>query len=228
MNNVAELLGQEWAEVLSDEFEKEYMKKLSEFIKKERNEYTVYPIDTEGVFQVFRRLQPSQIKVLIIGQDPYPDGSYCGMAFSNQNKRSISKSLQNILVEVWNDIYDGLDRYKEFDPDLTRWQSQGVFLINRILTVRKNMPLSHRNKGWEQFTSTAISKLSLIKNNLVFLLWGASAQDLIPDIQNKENHLILTAPHPSPLSAHRGFFGCKHFSTTNDYLLKNKLDFIEW
>lgn len=226
---VSELIGEEWAELIGDEFEKDYMKELSAFITEDRNKETVYPLNSFDTFQVFRSLPPREIKVLVIGQDPYTDGSYDGRAFSNKSTTiSISKSLRNILKEVNEDVYDGIDKYSNYNPNLERWEKQGVFLINRILTVRKGQPLSHKSIGWEIFTSNVINKLSSVKKHLVFMLWGAFAQEITKDIEKKESHLILTAAHPSPLSAHRGFFGCRHFSKANDFLLTNKLDFIEW
>jgi len=160
---------------------------------------------------------------------PYPDGSYDGRAFSNHPWTiNISRSLDNILKEVREDVYDGWDIKQS--PSLERWEKQGVFLLNRVLTVSEGAPASHRKFGWERFTDIAISKLSEYKPNLIFMLWGTEAQKIIPMIQYPENHLILKASHPSPLSANTygGWFGCKHFSQANEYLIQNKIDYIEW
>lgn len=224
-------LGADWYERLKEEFSKGYMIDLSRFLQQEREEFVVYPCDTHQTFAVFRNTPFNRVRVVILGQDPYHDGSYDGMAFSNTKSDSISPSLRNILKEVKNDIYDGLDINQDQSPSLKRWQDEGVLLLNRVLTVRQNKPDSHGGLGWEIFIDEVINILSTEKQNLVFMLWGKKAQTIIPVIENKENHLILTCDHPSPLSANRPgatWFGCKHFSQANDYLIKHKLDYIQW
>lgn len=221
-------LGKQWYSLLKDVIEKPFFKRLAYFISVERKKYVVYPKTGREVFSVFKNLQPSDVRVVIVGQDPYPDGSYDGRAFSNTDKKKISPSLVNILKEVREDVYDGWEMYQ--DPCLKRWEDQGVFLINRVLTVREGEPGSHRSMGWEIFTGESIKRLSETQNNIVFLLWGGQAHKIEKYISNKENkHLILKSGHPSPLSANKGgWFGNKHFSKTNNYLLKNGMDYIEW
>jgi len=227
MNGIEELVGKDWAVWMKDEFAQGYMIQLSAIIQKEREKYTVYPETTKEVFRVFK--DTPYVNVIIIGQDPYHDGSYDGMAFSNAPwKKSISPSLRNIFKEVRDDVYDGKEIPQS--PSLVRWQKQGVFLLNRVLTVRQGEPGSHRNIGWEIFTNRVIEVLSFNRKHLVFMLWGNEAAKIESSIQNKDDHLILKATHPSPTSANTlgGWFGSKHFSQANDYLLKHKLDFIEW
>jgi uracil-DNA glycosylase len=220
-------IGLEWNYLIGDEFEKDYMIELSKFISTERESYTVYPADTLDTLKVFRVLQPRQINVVIMGQDPYPDGSYNGMAFSNSGeKSSLSPSLLNILREVESDVYGGF--YPNKDPSLIKWQEQGVFLLNRILTVRKNQPNSHADKGWEKFTAETIYLLSRYKKYIVYMLWGNKAKEMIKYIDPVDN-LILTSGHPSPLSANRGlWFGNKHFSKANKYFESINRNTINW
>jgi uracil-DNA glycosylase len=224
------MINKEWWELIGEEFKEDYFVSMVNYIKERKTHVKVYPNTMSETLQIFRNTSPSTIKVVIIGQDPYPDGSYDGRAFSNFPwVKNVSPSLSNILKEVKSDIWDGRDIKQS--PSLERWEKQRVMLINRVLTVEELTPGSHRKIGWEVVVDNAINKLSTHKQHIVFMLWGNEAQKILPSIQNQENHLILTAGHPSPLSANQTngtWFGCKHFSKANDYLLKNKLDFIEW
>ena len=224
---INKLIGPDWAQHIGSEFGKQYMKDLAKFIKEERSKHTVYPDNGADVFSVYRNTSFDSIKVVILGQDPYPDGSYHGMAFSNDGLKSkISPSLQNILKEVEDDVYDGFQLNQ--NPDLTRWQEQGVFLLNKVLTVRKNKPGSHRGVGWEEFTAQTIRVLNAKRSNLVFMLWGGEARRFSIYV-NRTNHLVLGSGHPSPLSANRGYwFGNKHFTQANDYLRANNMKQIIW
>lgn len=219
-------LGKEWVELLTFPYLIKTLLPIGQIIKVDRKQYEVYPKDAQGIFSVFRNLPPSKIKVVIVGQDPYHDGSYDGRAFSNNNDSlKVSPSLRNILKEVEDDIYDGLQIEK--DSCLKRWEDQGVFLVNRVLTVRAGKPGSHINIGWEEFTSNVIRKLSSNYSNIVFMLWGKNAKSIIPDITG--DHLILESGHPSPMSANQGlWFGNKHFSQANEYLGKHKKTKIIW
>lgn len=221
------LLGTEWVKLLGLGFIIKLFVKTGAVVKADRKQFTVYPKNSTDIFTIFRKLPPDKIKVVIIGQDPYHDGSYSGRAFSNSSDTlKISPSLRNILKEVEGDIYDGLKL--DQDPCLERWEKQGVFLMNRVLTVRAGQAGSHRNIGWEEFTSMVISKLSEKQEGIVFLLWGADAKKIMPKIFGHK-HLILVSGHPSPLSANQGFwFGNKHFSQTNTYLKEHNKKEINW
>ena len=224
---IIKLIGNGWYKILKDEFKKEYMHDIAEFLKKERKKYTIYPKTNEGIFSVYRNTPFYSVNVVILGQDPYANGAYHGMAFSNRNDYDyISPSLKNILKEVEDDIYHGLNLNEE--KDLTRWQEQGVFLLNRVLTVRAGKPGSHFNIGWEHFTTQTIIKLSELKDNIVFMLWGNKAKEMKKYIdQNK--HLVLESGHPSPLSANKGlWFGNKHFSKCNKFLKEHNKNEIIW
>jgi uracil-DNA glycosylase len=221
-------VGGGWHDLIGDEENKQYFKDIFAFLRKERSERKIYPDNAMDIFSVFRNTSPDTVRIVVIGQDPYPEGSYDGRAFSNFPWTiHVSRSLENILKEVNDDIYDG--QQLSTSPSLVRWEKQGVMLLNRVLTVVENTPDSHSNIGWEIFTSTVISKLSEYKDNIVFMLWGNNAQKIISDIKNPDNHLILLSGHPSPLSANRGYwFNNKHFSQANDYIIKHKLDYIKW
>ncbi len=228
LNKLHTLLGNEWAELLAEEFNKPYMRDLGMIVADDRKSHTIYPETPAEVFSVFKNLQPSKIKVLILGQDPYHDGSYDGRAFSNSIKDTLklSPSLRNILKEVENDIFD--DFMVNYDGDLSRWEKQGVFLMNRVLTVRKGLPNSHANIGWERFTSKIISLISNDFDNVVFMLWGAKARSA-KKLIDLNKHFVLESAHPSPMSANQGgWFGNKHFSSANKYLVEHKKDKINW
>lgn len=217
-------LDQSWKELLSTEFDKEYFKKLTDFVRQEYLDSTVYP-PAKFIFNALDSTPVDRVKVVILGQDPYhgPNQAH-GLSFSVPENVPVPPSLLNIYKEIESD----LGTKRNGGGNLQRWANQGVLLLNATLTVRANQPLSHHNRGWEVFTDTIISKISQAKNNLVFLLWGSNAQKKIHLITTNKNHLILKAPHPSPLSAYNGFFGCRHFSQTNIFLLANGLDPIDW
>lgn len=212
-----------WKKLLNSEFEKEYFLNLAEYIKNEYSSNTIYPAGPL-IFNAFNLTPFEIVKVVILGQDPYHGpGQAHGLAFSVQDGVPMPPSLKNIFKELKSD----LDLELPETGNLSKWAEQGVFLLNSVLTVRKSNPGSHAKKGWETFTDSVIKILSDNKDNLVFLLWGnyaISKENLI----NKKKHLILKAPHPSPFSADRGFFGCKHFSKTNVYLSKNNISTIKW
>lgn len=215
-----------WKELLSDEFEKDYFKSLVKFVKEE---YTTKPdkIFPKGS-QIFRALDEcpvEKVKVVILGQDPYPTKGHAnGLCFSiNPDVHPFAKSLLNIFKE----IHDDLDQPIPENGDLTRWAQQGVLLLNSILTVEEGNPLSHKDKGWEQFTNAVIQHLTNRREGIVFMLWGSKAAAKIENVDRSKN-LILQSVHPSPLSAYRGFFGCKHFSKANTYLASQGKSMIEW
>lgn len=203
----------DWDEILNREYNKDYYQKLRTTLASEYNKYTVYP-DMYNIFNAFKYTPYSEVKVVILGQDPYHNvGQAHGLAFSVLPDVDIPPSLKNIFKEMHDDIGFTI-------PDngcLTRWAQNGVFLLNTSLTVRAHSPNSHKNIGWETFTDNIISELNDRDDPIVFLLWGANASSKAKLITN-DKHLVLQAPHPSPLSAFNGFFGCKHFSKTNEFL----------
>lgn len=212
-----------WKEKLQCEFDKPYFKRLVEFVKKEYTSHTCFPPGKE-IFAAFDSCDFNQLKVVILGQDPYHNYHQAnGLAFSVRSGIAFPPSLQNIFKEIEQDLKIPIPQ----TGDLTRWAKQGVLLLNATLTVRSHQAGSHQNQGWEVFTDSVIKTISAQKKELVFLLWGSFAQKKARLI-NPEKHLILKAPHPSPLSAHRGFFGCKHFSKTNDYLTSKGKKGIQW
>lgn len=216
------MINKKWDVVLEKEFSKEYFKKLGLFVKNEYKNNIIYP-EYKDVFNALRYTDFDEVKVVILGQDPYHGTSEAhGLSFSVKKGIPIPPSLRNIFKELYDDI--GIKRDL---TDLTDWSKQGVLLLNSIMTVVKDKPLSHKDKGWEIFTDKVIEKLGERKTPLVFILWGSYARSKKELIKNK-NHLILESVHPSPLSASRGFFGSKPFSKTNKFLEKNGLDKIEW
>ena len=212
-----------WEKELSSEFEKNYFKNLTSFVTKEYASKKVYP-KPENVFRAFDLCPFDKTKVVIIGQDPYHGaGQAHGLCFSVQRGIQNPPSLKNIFKEIADDL--GI---KMSDSgDLSSWASQGVLLLNATLTVLATQAGSHQKKGWEEFTDSAIKTISDKKENVVFLLWGSYAQGK-EILINSQKHLILKAPHPSPLSSYRGFFGSKHFSQTNKYLKDTDQDEIDW
>ncbi len=203
-----------WKPFLESEFAKPYFKELSEFLSNEYEKKTIFPKKTQ-VFSAFTT-DLNEVKVVILGQDPYhTPGAAHGLAFSVPNSQPIPPSLINIYKEIDSDIGSHANK----TGYLKNWQDQGVLLLNNVLTVEAHKAGSHRNHGWETFTEATIKYLDETKDHLVFLLWGRDARNKKPLI-NQEKHLILEAAHPSPLSAYNGFFGCKHFSKTNDQLEK--------
>ena len=211
-----------WASLLKDEFEKEYFKHLQFFLEEEYSTRTIYP-EMENIFNALNVTKYEDVKVVIIGQDPYHEPNQAhGLAFSVQDGVEIPPSLVNIYKEIESDL--GIKCQKT--GNLIRWAKQGVLLLNTSLTVRRGQANSHRGKGWEIFTNEIIKLLSKREKPVVFLLWGSNAQAFAPQIA--DHHLILKAPHPSPLSAYRGFLGCKHFSKTNNFLISQNQTPIDW
>ncbi|GHN01349.1 uracil-DNA glycosylase 2 [Cytophagales bacterium WSM2-2] len=212
-----------WKGKLEPEFEKEYFIKLIDFVKSEYQTQTVYPPGKE-IFRAFDCCAFDNVKVVIIGQDPYHGpGQANGLCFSVRDGVRQPPSLVNIFKEINKDLGKPIP----VSGDLERWASQGVLLLNATLTVRGSSPGSHQNKGWETFTDAAIKAISDQKTNVVFLLWGAYAQKK-GEVIDRSRHLVLMSAHPSPFSADRGFFGNKHFSKANEYLKSKGLKEIEW
>jgi len=212
-----------WKKHLSEEFEKPYFIALTEFVKQEYATRQIYP-PGKYIFHAFEKSPFDQTKVVILGQDPYHGpGQAHGLCFSVPAGIEIPPSLQNIYKEIHQDL--GVPPVAS--GNLERWASQGVLLLNATLTVQANRAGSHQNKGWEQFTDKVIHLLAEEKEHLVFLLWGSFAQKK-GDFIDRSKHLVLTSPHPSPLSSYRGFFGNRHFSKTNDYLVKHGIAPINW
>ncbi len=216
-------LPRDWHAILEDEFHKQYWLELNKFIEKEYQSEVVYP-KQHLLFHSLTACPLADVKVVIIGQDPYHGpGQANGLAFSVNSGVTFPPSLRNIFKEINSEI--GEPSYN--DGDLSRWAHQGVLLLNAILTVRDGSPGSHQLKGWETFTDAIISKLNEEKEALVFMLWGSYAQKKGAVI-NSTRHLVLTSAHPSPLSSYRGFFGNKHFITCNEYLSTFKKEPINW
>lgn len=212
-----------WKERLADEFEKPYFKELTEFVRQEYKTQVCYP-PGGLIFNAFNLCPFDQVKVVIIGQDPYHGpGQAHGLCFSVSDGIPFPPSLQNIFKEIQAD----LGKEVPVSGNLTRWAEQGVLLLNATLTVRAHQAASHQRHGWEEFTDAVIRKLSQERDHLVFILWGAYAQKKGAVI-DRERHLVLTSAHPSPLSAYHGFFGNKHFSLTNAYLEQYGKTPINW
>ena len=223
MKHTTPLINNDWDTILKNEFQKKSFKKLMNVIYNERKKYNIFPSE-ENVFTAFKLSAFCEIKLVIIGQDPYHSkGQAHGLAFSTLNNEKIPPSLQNIFKEVNSDLQISIKK----NGNLISWANQGIFLLNTILTVRENNAGSHQNIGWEDFTDAVISKLSSKKNNLIFLLWGAFAQKK-SSLINRNKHHILEATHPSPFSANKGFIGCKHFSKANKILIQNNQKPINW
>ena len=211
-----------WASLLKEEFEKPYFKSLQKFLESEYQNHTVYPA-MENIFNALNAVTYEDVKVVIIGQDPYHEPNQAhGLAFSVQDGVDLPPSLVNIYKEIEDDLHIKCKK----TGNLMRWAKQGVLLLNTSLTVRRGQANSHRGKGWEIFTNKIIELLSQRKDPMVFILWGSNAQSF-ESIIGKQ-HLILKAPHPSPLSAYRGFFGCKHFSKANNFLIEHGKTPINW
>ncbi len=212
-----------WKIRLAEEFEKPYFLPLIDFVRNEYRTNTVYPPGAE-IFHAFDACSFDQVKVVIIGQDPYHGpGQANGLCFSVRDGIKMPPSLVNIFKEIKSDLGKPIPS----TGNLERWSKQGVLLLNATLTVRASSPGSHQNKGWEVFTDAVIRKISEEKSNVVFLLWGSYAQKK-GEVIDRSKHLVLMSAHPSPFSADRGFFGSRHFSKTNDYLKKNGIREIEW
>ncbi|HEY9005203.1 uracil-DNA glycosylase [Ohtaekwangia sp.] len=212
-----------WKKRLENEFNKPYFTQLIEFVKNEYKTQTVYPPGKE-IFKAFDACDFNDVKVVIIGQDPYHGvGQANGLCFSVHDGIRMPPSLVNIFKEIQDDLGKPIPK----SGDLTRWAEQGVLLLNATLTVRSATPGSHQNKGWEPFTDAVIKTISDEKENVVFLLWGSYAQKK-GEVIDRSKHYVLMSAHPSPFSADRGFFGNKHFSKTNDYLRSKGLKEIDW
>ena len=216
-------LHKQWTSILEEEFSKNYFRKIMREIKNCNSKDLLCP-KRENIFRAFEITNFSDLKIVILGQDPYHGKNQAnGLAFAVNKNNKIPPSLRNIFKEIKNDL--------NIDPltskDLESWASQGVLLLNSSLSVKLGIANSHSKLGWELFTNKILKEISLMKNKVVFVLWGNFAKKKESLIDTKK-HLILKAPHPSPLSAYRGFFGCKHFSKANDFLRKNDLKEIIW
>ena len=217
------MIQNDWLPAIGGEFKKPYYAKLYNFVKEEYNTRVIYP-PADDIFNALHLTPLSRVKVLILGQDPYHNqGQAHGLCFSVKPEVEVPPSLVNIYLELLDDL--GC-----FIPDngyLVKWAQQGVLMLNTVLTVRAHQANSHQGKGWEQFTDAIIHAVNSQDRPIVYLLWGRPAQSKIPMLTNPK-HLILKAPHPSPLSAYRGFFGCKHFSKANEFLVANGQEAIDW
>ncbi len=212
-----------WKMVLKEEFQKLYFETLKTFLVEEKKSHTIYPSGA-NIFAAFEHTPFENVEVVILGQDPYHGaGQAHGLSFSVQDGVPHPPSLQNIFKELKDDLGCNIPK----SGNLTAWAKQGVFLLNTVLTVRASEANSHRNQGWENFTDAVIKTLSTQKEHLVFILWGSPAGAKASLIDGKK-HLILRAPHPSPLSSYRGFFGSKPFSKSNDYLVAKGKKPIDW
>lgn len=213
-----------WLSVLKPQFEAPYFSQLKDFLVAERSQYTCYPKGAD-IFNAFNRTPFDKVKVVIIGQDPYHEPNQAhGLCFSVQQGVAVPPSLVNIIKEINADLGVSIPIDK---GDLSGWADQGVLLLNATLTVRAHQAGSHQKHGWEQFTDAAIAALSQHRMGIVFLLWGSFAIAKSSLIDSTKHH-ILTAPHPSPLSAYRGFFGCRHFSQCNNILQQQGQNPIDW
>lgn len=213
-----------WYEVLRPQFEAPYFAQLKEFLVAERKQHTCYPPGSK-IFNAFDHTPFDKVKVVILGQDPYHEpGQAMGLCFSVPQGIAVPPSLKNIIAEINSDLGTAVPATT---GDLTGWADQGVLLLNATLTVRAHQAGSHQRRGWEQFTDAAIQALSQQRTGIVFLLWGSYAIAKKSLIDPTKHH-VLTAPHPSPLSAYRGFFGCRHFSQCNSLLQQQGLPPIDW
>lgn len=214
-------LGESWGEILQKEFSKSHFLSLGKRVAKLRKLTKVYP-ERQDVFRAYKLTPYEDVRVVIVGQDPYYNGMADGLAFSSKGDK-IPASLKSIFAEIEEDCKIDVTP----SPDLTRWAKQGVFLINTTLTVSAGQPNSHRNLGWARFTGRTLQAISLSPVPTVFLLWGSEAQQMRLHI-DEESHLILEAGHPSPKVAHKGFFGCQHFTGANAFLKHYNLNQIDW
>ena len=218
------MIQNDWLMSIHDEFKKPYYQKLYQFVREEYNSHVIYP-PADDIFNALHLTPLSQVKVLVLGQDPYHNeyqahGLSCSVL---PEQTEIPPSLQNIYQELKED----LGCYIPNNGYLKKWAEQGVLLLNTVLTVRAHQANSHQGKGWEQFTDAIIKAVNEQDRPIVYMLWGKPAQSKISMLNNSK-HLILKAPHPSPLSAYRGFFGCKHFSQANNFLKNNGVEPIDW
>ncbi len=217
------MITNDWLPAMQEEFKKPYYRQLYEFVRQEYAATTIYP-PADDIFNALHLTPLSEVKVLILGQDPYHNaGQAHGLCFSVKPEVDIPPSLENIYKELESD----LGCYIPDNGYLVKWAKQGVLMLNTVLTVRAHQANSHQGKGWEQFTDAIIQAVNAQERPIVYMLWGRPAQSKIPMLTNPK-HLILKAPHPSPLSAYRGFFGCRHFSQANAFLEKNGIEPIDW
>lgn len=217
------MISNDWLPALHDEFKKDYYKKLYSFVEEEYSTRLIYPA-ADDIFNALHLTALQDVKVLILGQDPYFNERQAhGLCFSVQPGVDIPPSLKNIYAELQTDLGCKIPN----NGYLTKWAKQGVLLLNTVLTVRAHEPNSHQGQGWEKFTDAIIQKVNEQDRPIVYMLWGKPAQTKMKMLNNPK-HLILTAPHPSPLSSYRGFFGCKHFSKCNDFLQSNGVEPIDW
>jgi len=221
--SVQPIIHESWRAALQSEFAHPYMEELKAFLVEEKKNYTIFP-QVSNIFNAFNSTPFESVKVVILGQDPYHGAAQAhGLSFSVQQGVPLPPSLQNIFKELVSDI--GCEYPKS--GDLSHWAHEGVLLLNTLLTVRSGEPFSHKDRGWERFTDQVIKTLSAQREHIVFILWGAPAGKKAALI-DEGKHLILKAPHPSPLSSYRGFFGSKPFSQTNAYLTMQGIVPIEW
>lgn len=212
-----------WDALLSEEYEKPYLQELNEFVKAEREHYRIYP-PAQEVFNAFKHCPADQLKVVILGQDPYHGhGQANGLAFSVHEGVTLPPSLKNIFKEVAEEFSIAVPQ----NGNLERWADQGVLLLNATLTVREKSPGSHQKKGWEEFTDQVVEKIATEMEGIVFMLWGSYAQKK-GSLIDADKHLVLKSPHPSPFSVHRGFFGNGHFKKANEYLQEKGEKAIDW
>ncbi len=223
MTTVNPKIDPSWKKILHREFQKEYFFALKQFLIDEKLHYKIFP-KNKNIFNAYNTTPFDNLKVVILGQDPYHgENQSHGLAFSVEEGVKFPPSLANIFKELADDVGCSAPRTGE----LTKWAQQGVFLLNTVLTVRAHSAASHKDKGWEYFTDATIKAISDYKENVVFILWGRPAQTKEKLIDTTK-HLVLMAPHPSPLSSYRGFFGSKPFSQTNDYLKQHGIEPIQW
>ena len=217
-------IANDWLPSIEGEFRKPYYKELYQFVKEEYSKHVVYP-PSDDIFNALHLTPLKEVKVLILGQDPYINEHEAhGLCFSVlPEQKKLPPSLQNIYKELNADLGCEIPN----NGYLKKWAEQGVLLLNTVLTVRAHESNSHKGKGWENFTDAIIRAVNEQDRPIVYMLWGSHAQQKIPMLNNPK-HLILKAPHPSPLSAHRGFFGCRHFSQANEFLEKNGIEPIDW
>ncbi len=216
-------ISNDWLEYLNDEFKKPYYKELYSKVNNEYSQQVIYP-PADDIFNAYHLTPLSKVKVVIIGQDPYHNVNQAhGLCFSVKPEVEIPPSLVNIYKELNDDLGCTIPN----NGYLVKWAKQGVLMLNSVLTVRAHQAFSHKGIGWEQFTDATIEAVNKQDRPIVYLLWGKPAQDKVKKVNNPK-HLLLKAPHPSPLSAYRGFFGCKHFSQANEFLMKNGMEPIDW
>jgi len=213
-----------WLELLSDQFEMPYFRHLKEVLVEEKKKYTIFPPGSQ-IFAALDECPADKVKAVIIGQDPYHNpGQANGLCFSVSDGIAPPPSLVNIFQELHNDLGIPVPQ----SGNLENWAHRGILLLNSSLTVRAHQAASHSQIGWQQFTDTVIARISAARENLVFLLWGSHAIRKKALIAQDRGHLVLEAPHPSPLSAYRGFFGCRHFSKANAFLKSKGIEEIDW